>query len=319
MLRTSLVMGALSLFWIGAAWPSGGSAMLLATVFAGLFAAAPNPSQWVQQTSLGFFIGMCASFVCQFFVLPLMDGFGLLVAGSAPFLMIGLAMMAWPTVARIGVGYCMGFTLTLAMRNDMHYDVVYFWNDTLAQLIGLAATAVAFVLLPSAIGSPWLRRRQLERLRRQVRLAATAPLPGLRARFESVNHDLFGQIVAQTERGSQASRSLLAWALSVHEVGRTLIELRDDMAGRRLPEDVREAIERSIDAIAQLYDHPHADTYAQARSALAATTAMIEGDEAMAQLLNHLHVLRLAMLDEQSVLGAYMQAHPAAPGVAHAT
>jgi hypothetical protein len=186
-------------------------------------------------------------------------------------------------------------------------------------LIGLAATAVAFVLLPSVIGSPWLRTRQLERLRRQVRLAATAPLPGLRARFESVNHDLFGQIVAQTERGSQASRSLLAWALSVHEVGRTLIELRDDMAGRRLPEEVREAIERTIDAIAQLFDYPHADTYAQARGALAATTAMIEGDEAMARLLSHLHVLRLAMLDEQSVLGAYMQAHPAAPGVAHAT
>lgn len=319
MLRTSLVMGALSLFWIGSAWPSGGSAMLLATVFAGLFAAAPNPSQWVQQTSLGFFIGMCTSFVCQFFVLPLMDGFGLLVAGSAPFLMVGMAMMAWPATARIGVGYCMGFTLTLAVRNDMSYDVVFFWNDTLAQLVGLAATAVAFVLLPSAIGSPWLRRRQLERLRRQVRLAATAPLPGLRARFESVNHDLFGQIVAQTERGSQASRSLLAWALSVHEVGRTLIELRDDMAGRRLPEDVREAIDRAIDAIALLYDYPHTDTYAQARNALAATTAMIEGDEAMSPLLNHLHVLRLAMLDEQSVLGAYMQAHPVAQGVAHAT
>jgi hypothetical protein len=144
-------------------------------------------------------------------------------------------------------------------------------------------------------------------------------LPGLRARFESVNHDLFGQIVAQTERGSQASRSLLAWALSVHEVGRTLIELRGDMTGRRLPEDVREAIDRAIDAIALLYEYPHIDTYAQARSALAATTAMIEGDEAMSSLLNHLHVLRLAMLDEQSVLAAYMQAHPVAQGVAHAT
>ena len=318
MLRTSLVMGALSLFWIVSAWPSGASAMLLATVFAGLFAATPNPTQWVQHTSLGFVLGMCASFTCQFFVLPLMDGFGLLAAGSAPFLMIGMAMMAWPVTARVGVGYCMGFTLTLAVRNEMSYDVVFFWNDTLAQLVGLAAAGVAFVLVPPAIGSLWLRRRQLERLRRQVRLAATAPLPGLRARFESVNHDLFGQIVAQTERGSQASRSLLAWTLSVHEAGRTLIELRNDMAGRPLPEEVREAIERTIDAIAQLYEYPHADTYAQARDALAATTAMIEGDEALSPLLNHLHVLRLAMLDEQSVLGVYMQARPASQGVAHA-
>ncbi|MFC3651392.1 FUSC family protein [Dyella humi] len=319
MLRTALTMGVLSLFWIVSAWPSGSSTMLLATVFAGLFASAPNPTQWVQHTSLGFLAGMCASFICQFFVLPLMDGFGLLVAGSAPFLMIGMAMMAWPLTARAGVGYCMGFALTLAMRNEMSYDVVFFLNDSLAQLAGLAAVGAAFLLIPSAIGSPWLRRRQLERLRRQVRLAATAPLPGLRARFESVNHDLFGQIVAQTERGSQASRSLVAWTLSVHEVGRTLIELRNDMAGRPLPEDVREAVERTIDAIAQLYEHPDTATYAYARDALAAATAMIDGDEAMSPLLSHLHVLRLAMLDEQSVLGAYMQAHPNAQGVAHAT
>jgi uncharacterized membrane protein YccC len=319
MLRTSLVMGALSLFWIVSAWPSGASAMLLATVFAGLFAAAPNPTQSVQHTSLGFLIGMCASFVCGFFVLPLTDGYGLLMAGSAPFLMIGMAMMAWPVTGRVGVGYCMGFTLTLAARNEMSYDVVFFLNDTLAQLAGLAAAGVAFVLVPPAIGSLWLRRRQLERLRRQVRLAASAPLPGLRARFESVNHDLVGQIVAQTERGSQASRSLLAWTLSVNEAGRTLIELRNDMAGRPLPEEVREAIERTIDAIAQLYEYPNTATYTQARDALAATTAMIQGDEAMTILLNHLHVLRLAMLDEQSVLAVYMQRSSTAQGVAHAT
>ncbi|GLQ87508.1 FUSC family protein [Dyella flagellata] len=319
MLRTALTMGVLSLVWILSAWPSGASAMLLATVFAGLFAATPNPLQWIRHTSVGFFFGICASFACQFFVLPLMDGFGLLVAGSAPFLMIGMAMIGWPVTVRAGVGYCMGFTLTLAARNEMNYDVVFFWNDTLAQLVGLAAAGAAFALLPPAIGSVGLRRRQLERLRRQVRLAATAPLAGLPARFESVNHDLFGQIVEQTERGSEASRSLVAWTLSVHEVGRTLLELRNEMSGRPLPEEVREAIERSIDAIAQLYEYPDTVTYAQARDALAATMAMIEGDEAMSPLLNHLHLLRLAMLDEQSVLGAYMQAQPRSQGVAHAS
>lgn len=318
MVRTTLVMGVLSVFWIVSAWPSGGSAMLLATVFAGLFAATPNPAQWVRHVSVGFVIGTCASFICLFFVLPLMDGYGLLVAGSVPFLMIGMAMTAWPITARAGVGYCMGFTLTLAVRNQMSYDVVFFWNDTLAEIVGLAAAGLAFVLVPSAIGSLWQRRRELERLRRQVRLAAAAPLPGLRARFQSLNHDLFGQIVAQTERGSQASRSLVSWALSVNEMGRTLIELRNDMATRPLPEEVREAIERTIDAIAQLYEHPDPASYGHARDALAATTAMIDGDEAMWSLLGHLHVLRLAMLDEQSVLAPYMQVRPTAQGVAHA-
>lgn len=319
MLRTTLTMGALSLFWIGSAWPFGSSAMLIATIFAGLFASAPNPAHFVRETFLGYMLGMSASFVCEFYVLPQMDGYPLLVAGSAPFLVIGLAMMAWPQTVRVGVGYCMGFAYILAARNEMVFDVVHFTNDMLAQLVGVAAAGTAFILVPPAIGSVWFVRRQLERLRRQVGLAADAPLPGLRARFESVNHDLFGQIVAQTERGSHASRSLLAWALSVHEMGRTLIELRNEMASRRLPEDIREAIGRAIHALAQLYEHPGADSYAQARDAVAAATAMVDGDEALWPLLNHLHLLRLALLDEQSVLAVYMQHSSHAQGVAHAT
>ncbi|GAB2562158.1 FUSC family protein [Dyella jejuensis] len=318
-LRTTLTMGALSLFWIGSAWPLGSSAMLLATIFAGLYASTPNPAQSVKATFAGYLLGMSASFVCVFFVLTQMDGYVLLVAGSAPFLMVGLAMVAWPSTTRIGVGYCMGFAYILAAKNEMSFDGVHFLNDMLAQLAGLAAAGVAFVFVPPAIGSLWLRRRQLERLRRQVGLAATAPLSGLRSRFESINHDLFGQIVAQTERGSHDSRTLLAWALSVHEVGRTLIELRNDMAGRPLPEDIREAVGRAVDALARLYDQPGSPAYLHARQAIAAAIVMTDGDEATRPLLDHLHLLRLALLDDQSVLAVYMPALPPAQGTAHAS
>lgn len=318
-LRTAITLAVLSMFWINSAWPFGASAMILATIFAGLFAAAPNPTQAVGKTFFGFLLGMSASFVCLFAVLTQMDGYGLLIAGTVPFLVIGVATMAWPTTTLFGVGYCLGFTYILAAKNEMSFDAVHFLNDALAQLLALGSAAAAFALVPPAVGSLWLRRRQLERLRRQVGLAATAPLPGLLSRFESINHDLFAQIVAQTERGSQASRNLTAWTLSVHEVGRTLIELRNDMVNRPLPEDMREAIHRAIDALAQLFEHPDANTYQQARSAIIAATVMLDGDEATRPLLDHLHLLRLAMLDEQSVLAAYMPTRATTEGVAHAT
>ena len=318
MMRTTLTMGALSLFWIGSAWPFGSSAMLLATVFAGLFASAPNPTQVVSKTLVGYVAGMAMSFICEFFVLPQMDGFTLLVAASAPFLMIGVAMMAWPQTALAGVGYGLGFSNILALHNQMDFDVLRTLNDMLAQFVGVAAAGAAFAIVPTAIGSGWFIRRQLEQLRRQVGLAAEAPLPGLRSRFESVNHDLFGQIAAQTERGSHASRSLFAWTLSVHEIGRTLIELRSEMASHPVPEDVREAIDRVVFALAQLYELPDAARFAQARDAVAAAMAMVNGDEAMWSLLNHLNLLRLALLDDQSVLAAYMNVQPRTEGVAHA-
>lgn len=306
LLRTTLTMGALSLFWINSAWPFGSSAMLLATIFAGLFASTPNPAQSVKATTLGYLLGMSASFVCVFAVLTHMDGFTLLVAGTAPFLMVGLVMIAVPSTTRIGVGYCMGFAYILAAQNQMSFDVMHFLNDMIAQLIGLSAAGVAFVFVPPAIGTLWYRQRQLERLRRQVGVAATAPLIGLRSRFESLNHDLFGQIVAQTEPGSHTSRSMLAWALSVHEVGRTLIQMRTDMATRRLTGEIDAAINNVITALTRLYDQPSAAAYLQARDVLTAAIATTARDASAHPVLDYLNLLRLALLDGQSVLAEYM-------------
>ena len=318
-LRTTLTMAALSVFWIASAWPYGSSAMLLATIFAGLFATAPNPTQAVKAICLGYLLGMSASFLCVFFVLTRMDGYGLLVAGSAPFLMIGLVMMTWPAVASVGLGYAMGFAYILALKNQMVFDPVHFMNDMIAQLTGLGFAGIAFAFVPPAIGSLWFRRRQLERLRRQVAVAAEAPLPGLRHRFESVNHDLFGQIVSQTEPGSNDSRMLLAWALAVHETGRAVIQLRSDMADGHWPDDEKHAITSAIGGLARLYEYPSAATYLHARDTLVTAIDVTSKHAAAHPLLNHLHLLRMALLDEQSALAEYMPQAPRNSGVQHAT
>jgi uncharacterized membrane protein YccC len=316
--RTTLAMGVLSLFWIGSAWPSGPSAMVIATVFAGLFATAPNPTMAVGETLSGYLLGMVMGFFCQFFVLNHMDGFPLLIASLTPFMIVGLVLLGIPSTTRVGVGCCLGFTYILAIKNQNDFDVVRFMNDMLAQLVGVSSSGIAFMIIPTAIGTVWFRRRQLDRLRRQVSFAATAPLAGLRSRFESVTHDLFGQIVAQTGRGSDASRSLFAWTLSVHEMGRTLIELRNDMASLDLPGEVRGVIHRAIEALARLYEQPSAVTYEQALHTLAAATAMSGSDPSLRTLLDDLHLLRLALMDDQSVLAEYMRSKTITQGADHA-
>ena len=316
--RTTLTMLVLGAYWIESAWPSGASAMLLATVFAGLFATTPNPTRVTWIVMLGYIGGMLAGFVCEFFVLTQLDGYGLLVVGVAPFLTVGLVMMMSPRYASHGLGWAMGFAYILALKNVQTYDPAHFINDAIAQVVGLGAAAISFVVIPPAIGSAWLRRRQLARLRAQVALAAEAPLPGLRHRFESVNHDLFSQVVAQTEPGSADSRSLIAWALAVHETGRALIELRHDMAQRDIPTTLRPYLEAALRTLARFYEHPDAQGYLLARDAVATAIAGVGEHADTASLLEHLHLVRMALLDGESVLAAYMPDAPLSEEIAHA-
>ena len=293
--------------------------MLIATVFSGLFAATPNPTKVIGANLIGFTFGMLASFLCQFFVLPYMDGYGLFVAGTAPFLAVGLVLITRPNLMPIGLGYALGFAITFAAKNLEVYDFVHFANDSFADLVGVGWSAAAFVFVPPTFGSPWYRRHQFDLLRRQVAVAAEAPLPGLHHRFESVNHDLFSQLVSQTVRGSSESRTFVAWALAVHETGRALIELRIALEGRTWPDELRRAIESAIFAQARLYEQPSAAAYLRAREALLAAIGQAGSNEAAQPLLDDLNLLRMGMLDDESVLAQYMPLKNNLAGAVHAT
>lgn len=323
--RTTLTMLALGMFWIGTAWPFGASAMLLATIFSGLFATAPGAVRATGVVLTGYVGGMVAGFACVFFVLTRMDGYGLMVAGIVPFLLPGLVVMAGGRHASYGLGYTMGFAYILSVRNPMVYDPVHFLNDAIAQVVGLGSAALAFMVVPPVIGSRWLRHRQLDRLRGQVALAVEAPLAGLRHRFESVNHDLFSQIVAHTAAGSGESRRLLAWTLSVHETGRAVIELRRELAGGpSVDAALRRAVDQALDALARFYEKPALGAYAQLRALVADAIGLAEGQRSARPLLHHLYLIRLALLDRESALGDYIPADttpvpPAAPEPSHAS
>ncbi|HMH68622.1 MAG TPA: FUSC family protein [Pinirhizobacter sp.] len=316
--RTTVTMLVLGVFWIETAWPVGSSAMLLATVFAALFAATPNPANVTGSVLLGYVLGVAMGFACVFFVLTKVDGYGLLVAGTAPFMIVSVVMMIRPSMASFGLGCAFGFVNLLALQNPMVFDPASFLNIGIAQVAGVGAAAVAFMIVPPAIGSRWLRRRQLERLRRQVALAAEAPLPGLRHRFESVNHDLFSQVVSQTQAGSADSRALIAWALAVHETGRAVIELRYAMKELDMSATTRRIMDGVVQALARFYERPDAERYLVARDAVATAIAATSEAEHTCVLLDNLHLIRLALLDGESVLAAYMPQMPNPEEIAHA-
>ncbi|WP_242111806.1 FUSC family protein [Luteimonas aquatica] len=317
-LRTVLVMLALSAFWIVTGWPSGATAMLLASILCALFATAPAPARLSLHLLGGFVLGTAVAYAAVFWLLPRVDGFALLAACIAPLFLFGAYMTTRPALAAVGLGYLMCLTTTMGLTNAMHYDPAGFLNNAIAQIASVGATVLAFQLLPPAAGSAWMRRRQLASLRGQVALAAQAPLPGLRHRFESVNRDLLQQVVAHTAPGSEASRALLAWALAVHETGRALIELRRDAAALALPPAAADAVAEALAAVARLYEAPDAARYLAARervlAAIAAAHRLLPELPQARGLLHHLHLIRISLVDAESVLADYMPAAvPPAP------
>jgi len=130
-------------------------------------------------------------------------------------------------------------------------------------------------------------------------------------RFESTNRDLFHQIVSFTQPKSAESRELLAWALAVHDCGRAVIELRQDMLHAELPPPLMEAMQKAVLALAQLYDEPDSARWQQADYAIdhALTLTMHTLPQARASCqpaLAHLLQLRTALRDDQSALAPYI-------------
>ena len=304
-LRTFLTMATLSAFWIASGWAFGVSAMLLATVFSGLLAAMPNPLASAFNMLAGYALGMLAGLFTAYVLLPGSDGFPMLVAATLPLLLIGPWLNAHPEFGNIGGGYAIGIVYILALKNPMVYDPAHAFNDAIAQLAGVALAAVSFVFVPRVTGSGWLRRRQFRRLREQVVEAASAPLDGLPWRFESESRDLFHQAIVHTRPGSRESRALLAWALAVHESGRALIELRQQLRAGRYPVEVREAVDRAVQAVARMYRRPDATRRQQAEDL---ARAAIEACAAAPALRPHLYQLLGALRDDESPLAGWMPA-----------
>lgn len=310
--RTFLTMITLSVFWLATAWPFGPSAMLLATVFSGLLATSPTPLSATANTWFGYALGMAAAYVVTFWLLPGSDGFAMLMLATTPFLLIGPYLTTRnATLPGVGAGYSLGFVYIFALKNPMEYNPERFINDGIASLFGLMMSGAAFMVIPTLIGTRWLRRRQLQQLRRQVTFAATAPMEGLLYRFESANRDLFHQIVSFTQPKSGESKELLAWGLAVHDCGRAVIELRQDMLHAELPPPLMEAMQKAVLALAQLYDEPDSARWQQADGAIdhAITLTMHTLPQARASCqpaLAHLLQLRTALRDDQSALAPYI-------------
>ncbi|MDQ7760954.1 FUSC family protein [Xanthomonas sontii] len=307
-LRSALLVATMCWLWIQAGWISGATAVFQAVALSAILSSSANAPAAARSLFKGFVFGIVLGVICQLLVLPQMDGYVLFVAGTLPFLLVTLYLASKPALYGFATGANLAFVSILAVQPTPSFNAAATFNSVVPLLLGTLAVSATFVFVPPVIGTRWQRRRLLERLRRQTTLAARAPLPGLALQLESVNRDLFQQIVAHTPPGSDELRDLLGWALSVHETGRTLVELRRDAAEGTLPPALATAVEAAVQALADLYldPSPHRHRHALQRVEAALAASQVEGAVPLRwkPTREHLLLLRGALLDADSVLAA---------------
>ena len=218
--RAMVTIGAVELFWIVTAWPSGASAITFAAITVILL------SPWADEAyprALGFTIGVGIAAVCAavaaFAALPNVQtfaGFGFVMA---LFLIPLGALMAQPWQQATFAAMAGNFIPVLGPTNPMSYDTVQFYNSAVAIVAGCGVAALSFRLFPP-LSAAVRTRRLLALTLRDLRRVAIDPVQRLRNDWEERT---VSRLAAMPDRADPIQRGHLLMALSV---GTEIVHLR---------------------------------------------------------------------------------------------
>lgn len=298
--RSISVIAGMSAFWYFTAAPFGAWSLILAAIFSSLIASAPNPFAAIKNMAIGVLGSITSAFILQFLILPHTGGFLLWSASLLPFLLVGFYLYTRPNLPGIGTSYVLMLTMMMMPINSMDYGASNFFSNALTQLTGILGALMGFIVFANIYSSRWLQSRLRRKLLQQVALACRNPLGNELTRFESATRDVLIQIAGLTQPGSDASRILIAAALSVQEIGRTIIELRQ-LSIQSDRSDL--LIKQVLSAVSDLYMSPDTPHY---QTALAVINSAIEQTPLGSHEMTHLYLIHFSLLNAEQTLSAYV-------------
>jgi uncharacterized membrane protein YccC len=312
--RCAVVMAIAGAFWIATDWPSGGVAVIGAALACALTSTAPSASKMAVQMGVGVVFATMTAYLFTCYVYPNIDGFPLLCTMLAPVLALGAFIATRKGAAGYGIGFSVFFCLLAGPDNVVSYAPDLLINNGIAFTVSMLLSAlVSAVVFPADMR--WLTTRIMGDLRAQVVSACKDDLPGLNQRFQSSTHDLTSQLRVLLTRHSRRRRDALRWMLATLEVGHAVIDLRNEAAHAAYAQELHprwsSTIERTRDALAQLFERPDARALEDALVAVRAATwiaqDMLQAVHAdrerrhdLQRILSCLHFIRTALLDKDA-------------------
>jgi uncharacterized membrane protein YccC len=260
-LRACTAVGLAGSLWILTGWSAGPSFILVTAVVCTLFSTAKRPDRAGFDFFAGISLGITASFVCLFFVVPSATGFPLFILSMALVLIPGAMSMRHPKTAGIGTAFCLQFLVQLMPLNTTSYNVVFFLNSGLASvaaaICGILAYRIVLPVDPVAECRYLLRctDRDLERL-----AFAKRPLSG--DAWQSLMFDRMNRLM-----GWKTSDESLQQALASLRIGLHILRLRNHLRENSQFPQLRSALESVLEIAGRLTRAPHAAAVA-AREAI---------------------------------------------------
>jgi uncharacterized membrane protein YccC len=221
--RAFVAIGAVELFWVVTAWPSGALAIEFVAIV--LLLLSPRSDQayaGALALTLGAVLSVFFAAIIEFAVLPALDTFAAFCVAIGLFYIPAgfvLARSRQPAVLAVFTAMALAFMPLLAPTNQMTYDTAQYYNAALSIVVGCAAAAFSFRLLPP-LSHALRTRRLLAFALRDLRRLAVDRLPPSPEDWEG---RMYGRVAALPDDATPLQRAQLLAALAL---GSELIRLR---------------------------------------------------------------------------------------------
>lgn len=219
----------MSLFWILSAWNVAPFAVISAVATTLLLSAAPNPvlavKNFVQGAVFSFFIsGVYDLYIIPNYVIDVQT-FCLVLAPLFAFI---AWLMTIPSKGIFAFGFTLIFITVCSMNLQYSIDIHTYIDTCIATVIGLSVAGLAFVLINSWSAS-WNEKRVTKLLSRKIASLTTEKLALQRVKLESTGFDLIQRFSTLGRLNTLSSDKLFKWLLSTLEIGRAILDIRNDL------------------------------------------------------------------------------------------
>lgn len=126
-----------SALWIASGWKDGFTAVMLASVFLSLFASFENPVVLLKGMGIGMVISTVIAGVYNYAIVPQIDGFPMLAAVWAPFMIACFAFLTSRRWAGVAMQTMVGVASPSVLENSYVNHFPLFMNGAIAQILGV--------------------------------------------------------------------------------------------------------------------------------------------------------------------------------------
>jgi uncharacterized membrane protein YccC len=223
-LRVCGTIGTASLFWIATAWPAGDTFLIWATIACTQSVITPDPARATDAKLRGMLPAALPAYIITFYLLPAVDGFAMFVLVLLPFVFVGAGIGA--SLGRNGEVTAAMIVLMNGMEpaNEITYDVVVFFNNVSAIILGVGIVCVTHRLIFPSTPS----HRKLAATRQLLRLTVRSITQRKVSDAEYLGRTVrtATDVFALSAQNKERDRMYFAWAVEIWELAYELVNLR---------------------------------------------------------------------------------------------